>query len=152
MAARGSWPSIKKHGLLSTTSLLDLYGVGGDERDAIESQRRPENITVDHPGLGRAVIRDQKPMDDRGLIRCLEDGLTPRLWYQILNSRVFFWLTRDRLVRLLNAGAYKDKEHDVLELDTASLVEAYREQITLSHMNSGCTKPMPHPRGHVSYN
>jgi hypothetical protein len=65
----------------------------------------------------------------------------------MLNARVFFWLTRERLLRLLRAGSYAEQEHDVLEVDCGSLVEAYRAQITLCPMNSGCTKPFPHPRG-----
>lgn len=147
MAERGSWESIKKHGLLSTSALLDLFDVNGFDRELIESCRRPESITIEHKGIGSAVIRDQKPMDDRGLDRCLEDGLTPRDWYEILNARVFFWLTKSRLLRLLTARAHRHAEHDVLELDTASLVTAYRNQITLAPINTGATKPKPAPRG-----
>lgn len=147
MAERGSWTSIKKHGLLSTTSLLDAVGITGRARSQIESERRPENVTVSGRLLGEVVIRDQKPMDDRGLLRCLQDDLTPAEWYRLLNCRVFFWLTRERLHKLLCAGAYRDVEHDVLEVDAAPLVEKYRDVITFCPMNSGCTKPMPHPRG-----
>ena len=147
MAERGSWESIRKHGLLSTSALLDLFGVSGSDRECIESCHRPESVTVEREGVGSAVIRDQKPMDDRGLERCLRDGLTPRNWYEILNARVFFWLSRSRLMRLLKARAYRDAEHDVLKIDTASLVDAYREQITLAGINTGATKPIPAPRG-----
>ena len=147
MAERGSWDSIQEHGLLSTSALLDLFGVSGSDRRLIESCRRPESVTIKREGLGSAVIRDQKPMDDRGLDRCLQDGLTPQDWYEILNARVFFWLTRSRLVRLLTARAYVEAEHDVLEIDTAPLVAAYKQKITLAPINTGATKPMPAPRG-----
>jgi hypothetical protein len=86
-------------------------------------------------------------MDDKGLSRCLKDGLTPHAWYRLLNGKVFFWLTQERLLRLLKAGTYRNEEHDVLELDASPLVEAYRDKIWLCPMNSGCTKPFPHPRG-----
>ena len=56
-------------------------------------------------------------------------------------------MSRERLNRLLFAGAYADQKHDVLQLDTRHLVDDYRDRITLSPINSGCTKPMPHPRG-----
>lgn len=147
MAERGSWESIRERGLLSTSALLELFEIAGEQRARIEGARRPENVTISHPKFGTVVIRDQKPMDDRGLQRSLQDGLTPTDWYRILNSRVFFWLSQDRLHKLLSAGAYKHKEHDVLELETKALVKAYRKKITLSPMNSGCTKPIPHPRG-----
>ena len=143
MAERGSWPSIRQHGLLSTSALLDRYGVDGPERDAIEGQRRPEGVTVEYSTFGRIVIRDQKPMDDAGLRLCLLDGLLPEEWYRCLNRKVFFWLTRERLLRLLHARVNRALEHDVLELDTASLVAAYRSAITLSPINSGTTKPFP---------
>jgi hypothetical protein len=151
MAERGSWPSIKKHGLLSTSALLDAVGLKGADRRRIESARRPENVTLKHKGIGEVVIRDQKPMDDSGLIRCLQDGIKPAEWYRLLNARVFFWLTEDRLHRLLCAAPYQHSEHDVLELDAATLVAAHRAAITLSPMNSGCTKPMPHPRGRQTF-
>ena len=143
MAERGSWPSIRRHGMLSTSALLDLYEIQGPQREALEGRRRPEGVAVEHPALGRAMIRDQKPMDDAGLRMCLLDGLTPEDWYRCLNRKVYFWLTRERLLRLLNARPYRELEHDVLELDTAALIAAFRPAIRLSPINSGTTKPFP---------
>lgn len=151
MAEVGSWHSIQAHGLLSTTALLDAFSLSGAARHAIEAQRRPTNVLLQKPGRSPAVVRDQMPMDDAGLTRCLQDGLTPEDWYRILNSKVFFWLTKDRLVRLLNAAAYRDKEHDVLEIDAKSLVQAHASQIWFCPINSGCTKPMPRARGHSTF-
>jgi len=151
MAEQQSWPAIQKHGLLSTTALLDLYGITGAERQSIEAQRRPMSVVVEGQGLSRAVVRDQFPMDDRGLFRCLQDGLSPQDWYRLLNAKVFFWLTRERLLRLLNAGTYRNKEHDVLELDAGQLVATHKETICFCPMNSGCTKPFPHARGSTTF-
>lgn len=41
MAERGSWPSIARHGLLSTSALLDLFAVAGPDRAKSEAARRP---------------------------------------------------------------------------------------------------------------
>jgi hypothetical protein len=147
MAQIGSWPSMQEHGLLSTTALLDLFEVRGDERYRIESCHRPKSITIVHAAYGRAVIRDQKPMSDRSVGRALEDGLKPADWYRELNSRVFFWLTERRLNGLLNARAYRDQKHNVLIVDTKRLVERHQLRIMLSPLNSGCTLPFPHKRG-----
>jgi Family of unknown function (DUF7002) len=147
MAEQQSWPAIRKDGLLSTTALLDRHRISGVERQAIEAQRRPTIVTLETENVGRAVVRDQFPMDDKGLVRCLQDGLEPKDWYQLLNGKVFFWLTRARLLRLLNAGTYRNEEHDVLELETLPLVTAFRDKIWFCPINSGCTKPFPHPRG-----
>lgn len=151
MAEHGSWQSIRKHGLLSTSALLDLYEVKGARRVQVEERRRPTGVTLDHPTLPRAIVRDQIPMDDIGLQRCLPGHMTPFDWYRLLNKKVFFWLTRDRLRRLLNAGAYRNKIHDVVEVDARTLVEAYYDKIWLCPINSGCTKPMPHARDENSF-
>jgi uncharacterized protein DUF7002 len=151
MAEQGSWPSIRKFGLMSTTALLDHYEVAGATRVAIEGERRPTSVSLGSKGHGRAVVRDQFPMDDKGLTRCLEDGLSPEDWYRTLNAKVFFWLTKERLLRLLNAGTYRNQEHDVLMLDTKSLIEANVDKIWLCPINSGCTKPFPHPRGRKTF-
>jgi hypothetical protein len=147
MAHRESWPKIRKHGLLSTTALLDKYGITDAKRQAIEAQRRPMSVALERQDLGSAVIRDQSPMDDKGLLRCLQDGLSPQDWYRSLNGKVFFWLTRERLLRLLSAGTYRNEEHDVLELHALPLLSAYKDKIWFCPINSGCTKPYPHTRG-----
>jgi hypothetical protein len=151
MAARGAWPSILAHGLLSTSALLDLHGVAGEAREAVESARRPEEVALEHPVLGRAVIRDQKPLDEAGLRRCLGDGLTPVDWYRLLNRRVFLWPSRARLLRLLDARPYRGEAHEVIELDAARVVAACRARITLSAINSGATRPFPVARGLATF-
>jgi len=151
MAEHGSWPSIKERGLLSTTALLDLYGVSGGERAKIEEERRPVSVILKHETLPLAVIRDQIPMSDDALRKCLLDGLTPRDWYLMLNKRVFFWLSHARLLRLLGARAYRDKRHDILEIDTRCLVRDFRDKITLSPINSGSTIFNPSPRGNQTF-
>jgi hypothetical protein len=151
MAEQGSWPSIYERGLLSTTALLDLYCVRGSARQAIESQRRPRSVSLEHAELPRAVIRDQFPMSDSGLLRCLPRHISPMDWYKLLNCRVFFWLNRSRLLRLLNAGTYREEAHDVLEISTQELLDNYFEKIWFCAMNSGCTKPMPHPRDETTF-
>lgn len=147
MAEPGSWPSIRRHGLLSTSALLALYEVRGAERDTLESLRRPNGVALHRDGLEGALLRDQKPMDDAALVRCLDDGLAPGDWYRLLNGKVFFWLTRARLMRLMQARPYRGLSQDVLELDAGALVAAHRQAITLSAINSGATRPFPVRRG-----
>jgi hypothetical protein len=151
MAEQGSWPSIQKRGLLSTSALLDLYRVNENERRVIEEERRGTSVKLRGENLPTAVVRDQFPMTDSGLLRCLPQHISPTDWYRLLNKRVFFWLTRDRLIRLLNAGTYRDKAHDVLEIRTQEFIESYFDKIWFCPINSGCTKPMPHPRGDTTF-
>jgi hypothetical protein len=151
MAEDGSWPSIRQRGLLSTSALLDLYGVSGTTRVQIEARRRHTGITLEREGLPRAVVRDQLPMDDVGLRRCLPPHLAPEDWYRLLNDKVFFWLTRERLIKLLKAGTYRSRPHTVIELSTRKLIEAHRQRIWFCPMNSGCTNPYPHRRDEQTF-
>lgn len=136
MAESCSWPSIRKHGLLSTSALLDLFEIKGEERCTIESRCRPENITIHHRVYGSAVIRDQKPLREKTL-RNLLDGMTTAEYYLMLNQKTFFWTQRERLERLLNARAYRRRSHTVLTVDTKALVTKHQSSIWLSHINSG---------------
>lgn len=151
MAEDGSWTSIQQHGLLSTSALLDLYGVEGDQRAMILSQHRPECVTVAKLGLPNAVIRDQKPMSQGALQTCLQGGLTPQDWFQLLNDKAFFWLSRERLRGLLRARAYRDQPQTVLTVRTDTLVAAHRDRILLSPINSGSTIYKPQPRGEDTF-
>jgi hypothetical protein len=151
MAEQGSWPSIRERGLLSTTALLDLYSVSGRERELIEDERRPTSVLVRKVGLADAVVRDQIPMGDKALRRCLQDGLQPRDWYRLLNGKVFFWVSKKRLIRLLGAKAYRNKKHDILELDSERLIGKLAEHIWLCPINSGSTIMNPRPRGKSTF-
>ena len=89
-------------------------------------------------------------MSDSGLRRCLT-GATPREWYLILNAKVFFWPHHERLETLLSARAYRQHRQCVITVDTRMLVARHCGSILLSPMNSGATKPMPHPRSPTTF-
>ena len=146
MAEAGAWPTIRRHGLLCPRASLDLFGVEGEARAAALS-RRPESIVLERADLGRIVLRDQKPLSDKALARCLRDGLTPQDWHARLNARVFFWLSRKRVATLLGGRAYRGRAHEILEIATAPFVAAHRDRIALSPINSGATGRFPVARG-----
>jgi Family of unknown function (DUF7002) len=150
MAEVGTWESIRKHGLLSTTALLDLFEVIGRHRKRIESAHRPECVTITHPVYGKAVIRDQKPMRESTLLKCLR-GLTPSEWYELLNRRTFFWLHVDRLTTLLNAKAYRSRAHCVITVETKALLLRHANRVTPCPINSGSTIYNPPPRNGDSF-
>ncbi len=150
MAEAGSWDSISEHGLLSTRSLIDLFEVDGDARDAILRVRRAASVPLEHPVHGKAMVRDQIPLSETRLAACLTD-MTLSEWLDALNSRVFFWLDVRHLETLLGARAYKDQEHDVITVDCTRLVERHAERITLSPINSGATMYKPPQRGRDTF-
>jgi len=147
MAEAGSWASIQQHGLLSTTALLDLFEAPAEQRYSLEAQRRPESVPIHHPAHGTAWIRDNKPINETVLRRTLK-GMTEEEFYLTLNSRVFFWVSIDRLDRLRNAPPYRNRRHDILELDTAALLKRHYQRVELCHLNSGAVHPAAtYPRG-----
>jgi hypothetical protein len=137
MAEVENWTLIQEHGLLSTSALLDLFEYEGDERAAIESVYRADSIEIHHPDFGTAVIRDQRPMISDAVVTRFLDGMRPAQWYECLNGRVFFWVKKTRLERLLGAGLYRDRPHTVLVTDTAKLLERHLDRVTLAPINSG---------------
>jgi hypothetical protein len=79
-------------------------------------------------------------------------GMSEPGWYRTLNGRVLFWLSERRLEKLRNAPPYRDREHDILTIDTGSLVESYAGEIELCHLNSGAVHPAAdYPRGAGSF-
>jgi hypothetical protein len=147
-AAADSWPSIRRHGLLSTSKLLDLFEVDGPERDALELEHRPQSVPLHHPAHGQALVRHQRPLNMTLLERSLTDMTIPE-WLALINARVFFWTTHNRLKRML--AAYGALEHDVLVVDTRRLIERHRHRITLSHVSSGATRSGDAPRGSATF-
>ena len=132
--------TLRSLGLLSTTALLDRFALAGPDRDAVEAAHRPATVRIPaagpHPRLGHAYVRDQRPLDESALAKCLTGGLTVAQWYRMLNGRVYFWPTRDRLDRMLKVYT-PTAEQVVLEVDTAALCDRHGDAVELSHINSG---------------
>lgn len=139
MAEDGSWPSIHKHGLLSTSALLTLYHYSGTKREKIESEWRPKKTTISCDGLKDAVIRDQIPMPPDALGRCLIGGMTYNEWYKLINKKIFFWTTWKSLEIFIAAKEYKNSPHTVITVDAGRLLEHCASLVTLSSINSGST-------------
>lgn len=138
MAAAGSWPNIRRHGLLPTQQIITTSHLPTADQTALLRQPRPHSTTITHPVIGTVTIRDQLPLRLKFLIPRLID-MTVTEWLETLNNRVFFWLHHNRLERLLNARQHRHHEHDVITLDTRSLVQAHQRNIRLSPINSGAT-------------
>lgn len=146
MAEADSWSSIRTHGLLSSNEVVRRAGLTGDAADQLRRSHRHAKVPVVVPSIGTVVLRDQIPMEPARIRKALPADTTPSDWYEIINERVFFWVANERLLRLLKARQYRHLEHDVLTLDTASLLEQHAADVRLCHMNSGNTFPNPHKR------
>lgn len=134
----GSAEAISVHGLLPAREIVSTSALDPDEQAAILSRPRPRALSIEHPLLGRATLRDQTPLRAHILDQVLTD-MTAQQWLYALNDRVFFWLHPQRLDQLLNARRNRGRPHDVLVIDTASLVGVHHRRIQLSAINSGAT-------------
>ena len=86
-----NWASVERNGLMSANRLAVASGYD------LSTLRlhRPKGLVL--PSGIR--IRDQSPMPPAVLAKCLHGGLCPEDWYDLLNSKVFFWLEPERLDR-----------------------------------------------------
>ena len=145
-----AWSGIKRHGLLSTASLLDLFEADPTTRGIIGT-RRVASVPITHAMHGRAVITDNSPLNEALLRACLDDGLTPREWLAMLNARVFFWPDEKSLSGFLGARLNRDRDSLVLVFDTSRLVAAHAARVELSPINSGAATRKPPRRGNATF-
>jgi len=144
LAEESNWPSIQRDGLLSASKLLDAAGLACADRTRLERAQR-----LAHTELPTGVqIRDQRPMPPAALEACLV-GLTPAEWYALINSRVFFWFDPNRLNR--HRAACKPRPQVVLAVDTAKLVDTYREEVAVTPINTGNARRKPARRGTATF-
>jgi hypothetical protein len=73
--------------------------------------------------------------------------MEPDAWYALLNGKVFFWPTEQRLHTHQIARGNRDREHCVLIVDTAALLAAVGERVTLCPINSGAALRKAAARG-----
>lgn len=137
MAEDGSWATIAKIGLLSTTALMDHCKTDMEIRQRIEACWRSNLEIIQCGELGEIKIRDQIPMSPHELEKCLIKPMKPSDWYKLINKKVFFWAQMEDLERLISAKYYKNKPHIVIKIKTSALVDKYFEQLKLSKINSG---------------
>lgn len=151
LTSADAWPSIRQHGLLSTNEILTRMAATPEQRAQITTLRRKGPYAVDVPELGPVIIRDQKPLSERGLTAALGGCMTNAAWVQLLNERVFFWTAPRHADQLINAREYRKSPGLLLQINTAPFVDAYKEQIELTEFNTGYALRKPRPRSRSSF-
>lgn len=129
-----SWPSIQRKGLLSAEQIVQRWGVAPDRADTLLSQRRAEPVVLEHPDLGRAVLRDQHPLSEERLAPALTGGMTVPQWLRLLNTLVFFFPNQEGLDRL--HAAYRGEPAVVLKVRTRTLVREHEARVRLAGINT----------------
>jgi hypothetical protein len=145
MTDASNWASILRHGLLSTSRLLNLAGIDENERYHLERGQRLDAQKLSNG----AIIRDQLPVSPAALERCLAGGLLPEDWYAELNCRVFFWLDIRRLNR--HRRACGSSPQMVLTVDAFHLLSRYSRLATLTPFNTGNARRKAARRGRETF-
>jgi hypothetical protein len=144
IAEAENWNSIRRTGLHSTAALI--------ARDGLSAAAAQPFATYRGQGMrlpSGAVIRDQCPMPPSALMRCLDAGLTPQTWYDLVNSKVFFWLQAERLDRHL--AACRARPQIVVAVDLRELLRRYRDSAFVTPFNVGNARRRPASRGHRTF-
>jgi hypothetical protein len=136
-------PSIREHGLLSPQALAHRYSFSPEESTAVLEQRR-RCIQQLH-GI---TIRDQHTAQESKMKSCLV-GITIPEWITLLNSKIFFFVSKQKADVL--AKSYAAYDNLLLEIDTASLLATHAEYASLCRINSGSFLYNPRPRGRTSF-
>ena len=139
-----NWPSVQRHGLLSTRELLRLTGYPPATRRRLSNAQR-RTMT---PLSDQVTVRDQLPMPPDALQRCLV-GMTPAQWYDLLNGMVFFWCDRGRLERMLRACGRRPQI--LLIIDTKQLLARHAAAAFVTPFNTGNARRQPAIRGRATF-
>jgi hypothetical protein len=137
-----NWTSVQNHGLMSARRLMEVCG--GIEYGA-PRHHRPASRRL----ASGVLIRDQRPMPPKALMRCLRSGLTPEDWFELLNSKVFFWLDPRRLNR--QRLACDASPQVALVVNASRLLMKYGGLATVTPINTGNALRSAAPRNLTTF-
>lgn len=137
-ALAANLPLIRKHGLLSTSALLDLADQSHrGRRRSLESSRRNDVSELLLEDGSTARLRDNKTISDKQLRRLLPTGTPTSAWYEELNRRVFFWVTEGDAAEFLHH--YRDHSQVLMIFDSGRMLELFAPRVAVTTFNTGVT-------------
>ncbi|MGB3870864.1 MAG: hypothetical protein WA937_15520 [Flavobacteriales bacterium] len=140
LTASTNAPQIVRSGtLLSTASIARLAIQDAGQRKSFVQERRPEHVVLSGNGSSYS-IRDQRPISMTVLDRSLTPGLRAGDFIELLNGRVFFWPTINRLRR--HYDRYTLESPVILRVKSTALIEL-NPHVQLARLNTGATRCHP---------
>ncbi len=137
-------------GLLSAAGILNLLELPTSLRKPLQESQRKAITRLSHPVHGLFFLNDQIPLAPAALDRCLQ-GSTVTEWYEELNHRIFFWLSRSRVDRFAAARKAISPARTLFVLNTEQLLGTQPESFDLCHFNSGSAIRKAVPRSLASF-
>lgn len=120
--------------LLSANELIRLSG--NRAYYAIRKQRRADHQEIVIDG-NSYFLRDQRPISEKNLAKCLPDDWTVGDFLYHLNERVFMWPTIARLSS--HYRRYRLEEPVIFRFSTRQIIEA-NPHVKFCRLNSGATR------------
>ena len=121
--------------LYSTNSLIDMSQKSSDS--AIKTHKRFTHTFIDVNGK-IISLRDQRPISEVALPKCLTDGWSTGDFLHHLNDRVFMWPTLERLGR--HFKRYEIEKPVIFRFSTKDILKA-NPHVKFCRLNSGATRP-----------
>jgi hypothetical protein len=121
--------------LYSTNQLIHLSGNSSYQNIGTAKRFTHQEIFI---GDQKYMIRDQQPVSEIALSKCLTNGWTNSDFFHHLNDRVFMWPTLDRLRR--HFKRYAAENPVILRFDTRAILNA-NPHVKFCRLNSGATRP-----------
>lgn len=135
LTAQENLDLIRKHKkIYSTNKIIDLSG--NNNLLKWKRTRRPGHVKMNING-DIFSIRDQKPISEIALKKCLTDNWECADFYEYLNDRVFTWPTLDRLYR--HYDRYKSENPVIIVLNTEEVFSLNTNPL-FSRLNTGATR------------
>lgn len=103
---------------------------------SVQREKRTDHYLISINGNTYA-LRDQQPISEKALAKCLTDGWSVSDFLFHLNSRVFMWPTLDRLRRHFNR--YKEEKPVIFRFPTEEIL-AINSHVLFCRLNSGATR------------
>lgn len=138
--------------LLSTNTIVNMSELSDDDKNTFKRTKRKGHKVLSVNGQDYS-IRDQDPINMNLLPRCL-NNISADEYIMLLNNRVFFWPTINRLKR--HFDRYVHEEPVILKIRTEDIL-GLNNDVLLSRLNSGATRchpsygGSPPPRGSETF-
>ncbi len=132
---------IEKGKLLSTNALIELSG--NKEDNKVKRERRLKHYPLLIEGT-QLYLRDQRPISEKALGKCLTDGWNVGDFLYHLNDRVFMWPSLERLWKHFNR--YEAEKPVIFRFLAKDIIEA-NPHVKFSRLNSGATRANSHLGG-----
>ncbi len=128
-------PLIIKYGRLFSTNVL-IDRSRNEEYNFLKRAKRKSHFQLDIDGEIFS-IRDQQPISEIALKKCLTNNWECADFYECLNNRVFMWPNLDRLWRHYNR--YVNENPVILRFETNLLLDI-NSNAKYCRLNSGATR------------